>query len=110
MEVSISTENNINIVAATGKIDSNTSGKFEEAVVKLIDEGALHLIINFENLDYISSAGLRILLLGLKKLKGKDGKIILCALKPHIKEVFEIAGFNSIFTIVETLEEAKEKF
>ena len=63
------------------------------------------LVIDFEATEYISSAGLRVLLMAAKKMKSTDGKLILCSMSEHVKEVFDIAGFTPIFNI-ETSREA----
>ncbi len=94
------------ILGITGRLDASTSSVFEEKLVSLLDSGETNILINFSELEYISSSGLRVLLVGAKKLKASNGKISLCNLKNHIYEVFEIAGFTPIFNIYKTLEEA----
>jgi anti-sigma B factor antagonist len=64
------------------------------------------VVIDGEKLDYISSTGLRVLLVAAKRLKAVDGRIVLSSLKPHILEVFEIAGFKSIFPIYGNVDQA----
>lgn len=61
-------------------------------------------------MDYISSAGLRVLLMAAKKTAKLKGKVVLAALCANVKEVFDIAGFTSIFTITDTQEEAIRVF
>ena len=68
------------------------------------------MIIDFESLDYISSAGLRVILKAAKQLKHSDGMIMLCSMEDYVKEVFEIAGFDSIIPIVPNMEDALKKF
>ena len=72
----------------------------------MIAGGEIRFIIDFEALDYISSAGLRSILVIAKKLKAQDGQILLCSLKDAVKEVFEISGFSSIIPIHESVEAA----
>ncbi len=64
------------------------------------------LILNLENLDYISSAGIRVMLKTTKDLKRMEGNIVLCALQDYVKEVFEIAGFDGYLNIEHNLEAA----
>ena len=66
-------------------------------------------MIDGGTLDYISSTGLRVLLVAAKRLKAVEGKIVLSSLKPHILEVFEIAGFKSIFPIYATADQAAQQ-
>jgi anti-sigma B factor antagonist len=106
MEVKQTKNNDVDIVQITDRLDSNTSAQCEEQLVSIIDSGNKKMVIDFSQLEYISSAGLRVLLLAAKKLKSVDGRIVIAALKPHIREVFDIAGFSSIFTIKGSIDEA----
>lgn len=68
------------------------------------------MVIDFQDLDYISSAGLRVILKTTKDLKRVDGKIILYSMQDYVREVFEISGFDTFLPIVPTLDEALKKF
>jgi anti-sigma B factor antagonist len=92
-----------------GRLDSNTSQEFEKRVFDVITNGTKSVIIDFKDLDYISSAGLRVILKATKALKREDGKIMLCAMQDYVKEVFEIAGFDSFLPIVPTLDDARRR-
>jgi len=98
MDISEIQQNDITLVSLAGRLDSNTSAQFEQYILAKIGDQP-RLIIDFSKLDYISSAGLRVLLLAAKKVKQGNGRLILCALKEHIHEVFEISGFLSILDI-----------
>lgn len=100
------TEGDVVILAPDGRLDSNTSSTLEGHLMGLINGGAKAVIIDFTNLGYVSSAGLRVLLMGAKKIKAGGGKMTLCALSDNILDVFRISGFDKIFTISTTREEA----
>lgn len=104
MEISQEKKNNINVVKITGRLDASTAGSLEEAFHVFYDENKVKVLVNCEALDYISSAGLRVLLATAKEFKKQDGKIGLCNLNPNVKQVFEISGFTSIFPIYENEE------
>src|SRR5436853_20061 len=87
------------LLGLKGRLDSSTAPALEEKIVSLLNAGEKQLAVNFESLEYISSAGLRVLLMAAKRLKQSNGKIALYSLKDHIREVFEIAGFSSLFPI-----------
>lgn len=106
MELVERKNNDILILETHGKLDSNTSSQLEQKLVAEIDSGTTKIIVDCSKLDYISSAGLRVLLVGAKKLKANNGKIVLCSLQDYIKEVFEIAGFTTIFPIHPDLDTA----
>lgn len=98
--------NNATIIMIEGRLDSNTSSLLEKKLLSLMETGEYNLLLDFSAMDYISSAGLRVLLMAAKKTRKLGGKVLLSALSPNIMEVFEIAGFTSIFTIFSTREEA----
>lgn len=93
-----------------GRLDSNTSNDFEERLLNSIQGGESNIILDFENLEYISSAGLRVLLKAARELKGGDGKLVLCALKDYIREVFDLSGFVSFLPIYNTVDECQSAF
>jgi len=106
MEVIEKKQNDISIFEVSGRLDSNTSPVFEKQMFDAIEKGSKNVIVDFEGLDYISSAGLRVILKATKTLKGSDGIFVLCSLKDYVKEVFEISGFDSYVPIASTMDEA----
>ena len=110
MEVIEENQGGINIYKLNGHLDSNTSLGFENKIIQAIDGGSKSMIIDFKNLDYISSAGLRVILKATKALKREDGKIMLCDMQDYVKEVFEISGFDSLLPIVGSMGDALDAF
>ena len=110
MEIIEETKNGIKIFKLNGRLDSNTSQGFEKRLFEAISDGSKHMVIDFNDLDYISSAGLRVILKTTKALKRDDGRIMLCSMQDYVKEVFEIAGFDSFLPIVATLDDALQAF
>ncbi|HET9607475.1 MAG TPA: STAS domain-containing protein [Nitrospira sp.] len=109
MEITERTAGNVCVVGVAGRLDSGTAEPFAQRLHQLIDGGERHLVVDAATLDYISSAGLRVLLVAAKRLKAVDGRIVLSSLKPHILEVFEIAGFKSIFPIYGNADQAAQQ-
>ena len=109
MEIIETKKNDISIFKLNGRLDSNTSPSLEKQLAGAMEDGAVNMIIDFKELDYISSAGLRIILKTTKDLRRFDGQIILCSMQDYVKEVFEIAGFDSFLPIVATLDDALVK-
>lgn len=99
MEISESKRGDVVIVRVQGRLDANSAATLEQRLVASIDGGTRRLVVDCEPLEYISSAGLRVLLVAAKRLRAADGEIGLAALKEPIKEVLDIAGFSSIFAI-----------
>ncbi len=94
------------IASPEGKIDATNADEFTNLLKELLAKQS-NVIINFENVNYISSAGLRSILIGAKEAKSQNGKFILCCLQKHIFEIFEMTGFTQMLKIVPTIEEAR---
>ncbi len=95
---------NVKIFTPSGRLDSGNAPAFEKEVVTEIEAGKTHVLIDFSELSYISSAGLRVVLLTAKKTKAAGGKLALCCLSESINEVFMVSGFNAILDIQPTRE------
>ncbi len=109
MEIIEKEQEGVYIFRLKGRLDSKTSPEFEQKVFDAIEKGSKNMIVDFENLDYISSAGLRVILKATKDLKRSEGKFVLCSMKDYVKEVFEISGFDSFLPIVGTMDDAFKK-
>jgi anti-sigma B factor antagonist len=110
MEISISESGDVRVLSFQGNLDTNTSPEAESQINDLIEAGAQKLLVNFEKLDYISSAGLRVLLATAKKLKPGGGDLKICCLNQTVQEVFDISGFSTILSVTSTEEEALGAF
>ncbi|MBP7496640.1 MAG: STAS domain-containing protein [Bacteroidales bacterium] len=98
MEIIKSKINDVEVVEVNGRIDANNSKELENSLTEIIESGGKKLIVDLAKLDYISSSGLRVFLCIAKKLE-KQGLIYLSALQPQVAQIFNISGFNNIFTI-----------
>jgi len=98
------------VLELDGRLDASTSDILEKKIMHFLGAGEKCFILDFNRLDYISSAGLRVILMAAKKTGGIGGKIVLSSLKEHVREVFDIAGFTAIFPICSTREEAAGLF
>ena len=94
------------ILALSGKLDATTAKTFEDKILGVINSGTQRLVVDLSQLEYVSSSGLRVFLLAAKRLQATDGKIVLCALKDQIRQVFDLAGFSSILPIYGSRDEA----
>ena len=99
VQIHTNKEGNGTVVQLQGKVDATSAPSVEQALVSVIDQGEKRLVLDCAGLDFISSAGLRSLLLAVKKMKAAGGGISLAALQPNVKEVFDISGFSALFTI-----------
>jgi anti-anti-sigma factor len=105
MEISTRTSNDIHIVAIVGSLDSTTSPAAQKALHAVL-AGARKVVLDFSELDYISSAGLRVLLGAAKQLRASEGTLRMFGLNQSVREVFEISGFSTILSVYPSEAEA----
>ena len=110
MQISVKTTNEVKILVFEGRLDTRTSPDAQQQLTRLIEAGDNRFLVNFEKLDYISSAGLRVLLAAAKQLKGVDGELRICSLNEVVTEVFDISGFTTIFKVFGSETEALDGF
>lgn len=95
----------VHIASLEGQLNSNNSAEAESELLALATPGA-RMLLDFTRLDYISSAGLRVVLVLAKRLRKLEGKLVLCGMQDHVREVFDISGFLAILEVVATRDEA----
>ncbi|UCC38998.1 MAG: STAS domain-containing protein [Candidatus Aminicenantes bacterium] len=105
IEFTITEENGIKWLNLKGRIDSMSSPEIDRKIKELILSGERTLVVNFEGVNYISSAGLRVFLSAQKQLKKVEGKIILYKLSQGVLEVFRLSGFVQMFAILSSKDE-----
>ncbi|RLD82356.1 MAG: anti-anti-sigma factor [Bacteroidetes bacterium] len=106
MNITESKAGEINIVSIEGRLDTTNYGELEHHLSSLTDNDEVQILLDLSQLEYISSSGLRILLMFLKKIKAAEGRFMLCSMSNDIKEIFEISGFINIFEIFDDQEAA----
>lgn len=99
MEITEKMAENCAIIGIKGRLDTTNYSILEKKLMELIDTGQTRLVVDLSGMDYVSSSGLRILLMALKRITVAKGKFALCSLQENIKEIFEISGFTNIFDI-----------
>ena len=87
------------VIAPSGRVDSVSSGELERHLVSRLDAGERRLVIDLAGVEYISSAGLRVLLVAAKRLRPPAGALVLCGIGPSVRTVLELAGFMSLFAV-----------
>jgi anti-sigma B factor antagonist len=97
------------VVEVSGRMDATSSSVFEAHCNKLVAKGDTVIVLDFGDLEYLSSAGLRSILGILKKVKPLGGNVVISGAKGTAKEIFDISGFSSMFTMTDTMEDAASK-
>mgnify|MGYP001827203487 FL=1 len=110
MKIDISQSGDVHVLAFEGNLDTTTSPEAERQINELIDGGASNLLVNFDQLNFIASSGLRVLLATAKKLGPAAGTLRICGLNATVQEVFDISGFGTILNVSNTQEEALAEF
>ena len=96
------------IVYPKGHFDAASSGNAEKTIIEIVEKTD-NLIFNLNDLQYVSSAGLRVFLVVAKKVKVKNCQLHFCCLNPNVKQVFEISNFHTILEIHDSENDALEK-
>jgi anti-sigma B factor antagonist len=110
LELSDRTVDDVTVVDLEGKMNTGTSPDADAYLSQLISGGSNHLLLNMGGIDYISSSGLRVVLSTGKKLSASGGKLAFCNLNPSVGEVFRVSGFNSIFQVFESEQDALNSY
>ncbi len=110
MEFTVDEFGDVRAVRITGNLDTQTSTVAQEQLTQLIDNGATKILVDFEDLNYISSSGLRMLLVAHRRLEGPGGQLGICNPQTLVGEVFDTSGFLDIFSVYGSQAEALDGF
>lgn len=89
------------IVAVAGRLDSTTAMEFEDRFVTKAGTYS-HVVVDCAELDFVSSAGLRVLLLLKKRLSATGGEVVLCAPTASVREVLDVSGLSDLLPMYDT--------
>lgn len=98
------------IIRCEGRLDATSSPQLEAALNALVEKKQSKIAIDFEKVDYLSSAGMRLLLSMTKRLKTEGGKLVLCSIHDDVMGIIRMAGFEQILNIYGTEQEAMQSF
>ncbi len=104
MEVTVTEAEGYSHLKPQGRIDSSTAAAFEQALLERLSVQQRSVLVDLGDVDFVSSAGLRVFLLGAKKLKGTPVTMVLCAMDENVRKVFAMSGFDRILTICDDVE------
>ncbi len=107
-EFHLETTDRIQHLTLKGRLDSATYVTLEKTVNGLFQSADDRVLIDFSTLSYVSSAGLRLILVAAKRARQVGGRLILCGLSPSVRDVFEISGFLKIMETVESKAEGEQ--
>lgn len=110
MEIQTTEHKRASVMTVEGRIDSATATDFENAVKDLIDKGVANLILDFSEVDFLSSAGLRVMVTARKALRGAGGDLVLANPSERVVETLDIAGLDVLFEVFPDRESAVGSF
>lgn len=98
MEIQVTQFKHCDLVQVTGRVDSSTAPKMAETIEKIVNAGRYRIVVDMSKLEFISSAGLRVLIATQKACKRYNrGELVIAGMPEHIKGVFDLAGFTPLF-------------
>ena len=89
----------VQVVRLSGRLDGSNAPELERALQALLAAGTTRLLIDLGRLDFISSAGMRIVLMAGKGLRAQQGRLALSGVRGMVKEIFEVSGFLTLFEV-----------
>lgn len=99
-------QNGYTILSVKGEVDVYTAPRLRERLVELVTEGARKIIVDLEQVEFLDSTGLGVLVGGLKRLRSNEGDLSLVCTQTRILKVFEITGLTKVFSIYSSTEDA----
>ena len=110
MEVKITEYKRVAVVQPVGRVDSNTSAEFEAALRRLVESGRTNLVLDLSMIDFLSSAGLRVIVLTMKTTRKNGGNVCVAAANARAAEVMKLAGLDSVIDMHPSREAAVASF
>jgi anti-anti-sigma factor len=101
MEITARHRGDILVLDMTGRLDTSTSGRAHDAIVDFANAKPKRVVLNLDKLNYVSSAGLRVILTLAKLLQSSSGEMKICHANGGVKEVLQTSGFSSLIKIVD---------
>jgi anti-sigma B factor antagonist len=109
MQIQLSRQDTATVLAPVGRIDQNSADAFQQGLqthLAACTRDAPALVLDFSGVDYISSVGLRVLMLAARQTKAQGGRIAIAALQPIVREVFEISRFHLVLPVFDDVTSA----
>lgn len=98
------------VIHLSGRLDGASATEFEKSILPTLEDSSYpnYVILDMEKLEYVSSAGLRVILIVGKTVRATQGKLVLVGLQPLVHDIFEVSGFLTLFPVADSVEKAKE--
>ena len=110
MQIAHDTMPNASILSLNGRLDELATAEVEQAFANIVSNETQGLIVDLAHVEYVSSSGLRVLLMLMKAMKNQQRVLKLCNLSPFVAEVFEVSNFAVMFDVHDSLDSARREF
>jgi anti-anti-sigma factor len=110
MKIDMHDREDVKVFCFEGKLDTNTTPEAETRLGEVVEQSVNKILIDFEDLDFVSSAGLRILLATAKKLGARGGALRVCSLNETVRDIFDMSGFSTLLRVFENQQDALVDF
>ena len=108
--ISTAHNNGISVITLDGFVDAHTAPNFESAIQSELDAGNVRILVDCSKLNYISSAGLGVFMSFVEEVRDQNGDIKICGLVPKVRHTFEILGFQDLFEMTDSMDDALSSF
>jgi anti-anti-sigma factor len=102
MEITTRDYKRSNVIRVIGRVDASTYNLLEDKLNEYIQDGRVHLVLEMDATEYLSSAGARVLISAQKALKPRGGRLVLSQPSERVREVLDLAGLETLFPIYDT--------
>lgn len=106
LELDVVEGDGASVLVAHGQIDVHTAPRLRERLIEMVSQGARRIVVDLNDVDFLDSTGLGVLVGVLKRVRSHDGELILACARPRILKVFEITGLTKVFSIHPTVDAA----
>ncbi len=106
----LDSDHNVRVLAPSGRLDAAGARPLDSELQTQLSQGRTRLVVDLSDTRYISSNGLRVMLHARKDAEQQGGALKLCGLSPRLKEIFEMVGFDKVFEIYPTRQDAVKSF
>ncbi len=110
LDITVESMARVELVTVSGRVDSNSAGELETAVNDIIGRKVYNIVLELSGVEYMSSAGLRVLISALRTCKGKRGNVCLVSVSERVDEVLDLAGIKSMFDLYDNTATAVGSF
>lgn len=100
-QTEIAENNGVWQISLSGRLDSLTAERFEKSLAEPVERTSLRILMDFSAVDYVSSAGLQVVLGAAKRIKKSKGHLVICGLQSSVRNVFQISGFLRMLKVAE---------